>query len=505
MSYAAKLSTLGWPESRYPGPRIIGHRGACHHATENTLAAFEMASYLGADMWELDVRNSADGVCMVSHDDDLSTVFGIDARISELTLQQLQALEGASVPTLAEVVTLACRLGAGLYVEVKGDGAGPEALRLLQQADFSYAALGSFDPAFVAELADMDCPYPLSILVALGDDPIKQAERARADAIHLCWERASDRPDSLLTPELMTKARASGLPVILWHEERPEVIRAIMEMDVAAVCSDRPELLVPYASSPARPSPLPKGPEVVCHRGANKIAPENTLPAAIMAFEQGFDWLEIDVRETADGKLVVIHDESLERTTDGTGLVEDKTLSGVRALDAGNWFASRFAGTLIPTFDEILDLVIEWDKKLYVELKKVDPARVLEAVKAKGCLERCFFWSFDWSRVEAVKEQCPEATIMARSLDFVRIAEVVSVSGAAIIEINMLEYNIETKFEAARNAGARVMLCYSGEDREIMRRMIALQPDLVNLDHIALWKDVWNEQSSSILRDDVGS
>jgi glycerophosphoryl diester phosphodiesterase len=155
--------------------------------------------------------------------------------------------------------------------------------------------------------------------------------------------------------------------------------------------------------------------------------------------------------------------------------------------------------------DEILALVIAWDKKLYVELKKVDPAKVLAAIEAKNCLDRCFFWGFDWDRVEAVKKLCPEATIMARSLDFVRIPEVVSEVGVAIIEINMLENNIEAKVQAARQAGARVMLCYSGADRDVMRKMFAMTPDLVNIDNTAIWKDVWNEQSGGTLRGDAGS
>ena len=105
-------------------PLAIGHRGASGHATENTLTAFAKASDLGAEMWELDTQLTVDGVCVVSHDDHLQRVFGLDLRISELTAAELATLEGACVPTFAAVAALARERNAGLYVELKAAGTG---------------------------------------------------------------------------------------------------------------------------------------------------------------------------------------------------------------------------------------------------------------------------------------------------------------------------------------------------------------------------------------------
>ncbi|MCV6601809.1 MAG: glycerophosphodiester phosphodiesterase family protein, partial [Cohaesibacter sp.] len=134
MSMQIKCQKLDWPTSRFGGPRIIGHRGACHHAPENSLTAFALASELGADMWELDVRLSKDGICMVCHDDDLQRLFGMDARISERTAAELKAIEAVDIPTLAEVIELAQKQKAGLYIELKAEGAGPLAMQALQEA-----------------------------------------------------------------------------------------------------------------------------------------------------------------------------------------------------------------------------------------------------------------------------------------------------------------------------------------------------------------------------------
>jgi glycerophosphoryl diester phosphodiesterase len=97
--------------------------------------------------------------------------------------------------------------------------------------------------------------------------------------------------------------------------------------------------------------------EVQAHRGASAVAPENTLPAFQAALDMGVAGIEMDVQCTRDGALVLIHDFTLDRTTDGHGKVAECTLAEMRTLDAGSHFAPEFTGTVIPTLDEVLDLV----------------------------------------------------------------------------------------------------------------------------------------------------
>ncbi|MFC4559484.1 glycerophosphodiester phosphodiesterase [Virgibacillus kekensis] len=93
----------------------------------------------------------------------------------------------------------------------------------------------------------------------------------------------------------------------------------------------------------------------VAHRGASAHAPENTMAAFQKAVEMKSDYIEIDVQMTEDEELVVIHDTTVDRTTNGTGAVGDLTLEEIRMLDAGSWFSEEFAGEKIPTFEEVLD------------------------------------------------------------------------------------------------------------------------------------------------------
>lgn len=120
----------------------------------------------------------------------------------------------------------------------------------------------------------------------------------------------------------------------------------------------------------------PTVPLVVAHRGLLQHAPENTLPNFRSCLELGIGF-EFDVRRTKDGHLVCLHDDTVNRTTNGQGKLADLTLAEVRQLDAGLWFASRFRGARVPTIDEVMALAsAHRDKQLLlaVDIKGDDTA-----------------------------------------------------------------------------------------------------------------------------------
>lgn len=95
-------------------------------------------------------------------------------------------------------------------------------------------------------------------------------------------------------------------------------------------------------------------PLIIAHRGASKQAPENTMSAFQRALELGADGIELDVHMSADGYLVVIHDETADRTSNSNGLIKDKTLSELKSLDFGSWFSEDFKDEKIPELEEVL-------------------------------------------------------------------------------------------------------------------------------------------------------
>ena len=107
----------------------------------------------------------------------------------------------------------------------------------------------------------------------------------------------------------------------------------------------------------------------IAHRGASGYAPENTLAAFRRAVAQGATFIETDLHLTRDAHFIAVHDETVDRTTNGQGHVHQMTLAEIRRLDAGSWFASEFMSERIPTLDEILDFSRKNDVVFYLELK----------------------------------------------------------------------------------------------------------------------------------------
>ncbi|MFM2045337.1 MAG: hypothetical protein RLY86_3913 [Pseudomonadota bacterium] len=110
-------------------------------------------------------------------------------------------------------------------------------------------------------------------------------------------------------------------------------------------------------------------PPIIGHRGAARHAPENTLAGIRMAASQGATWVEVDVKLTADRIPILMHDDTLDRTTDGRGPVAALTLEQVRRLDAGRWFGPAFAGERVPTLAEVLALVRDLGMGINLEIK----------------------------------------------------------------------------------------------------------------------------------------
>ena len=157
-------------------------------------------------------------------------------------------------------------------------------------------------------------------------------------------------------------------------------------------------------------------PLIIAHRGASGTRPENTLAAFRRAVELGADMIELDVQLTRDGGVVVLHDDTLERTTDGAGPLAASTLADVRRLDAGSWFAPAFAGERVPTLAEVLAAIaipINVELKAPARPGNADglEARALAAVEAGGALGRVVFSCFEEERLERLRALSAAATL----------------------------------------------------------------------------------------------
>lgn len=155
--------------------------------------------------------------------------------------------------------------------------------------------------------------------------------------------------------------------------------------------------------------------DVIAHKGASGEAPENTLAAIQIALDLGVDMIELDVRNTSDGEIIVFHDETLDRTTDGTGLVHEHTLEEIKKLDAGSWFGkAKYVGEKVPTLKEALDL-INGQCKVLIEIKHMDhphyhsfAEKLIDVIRQeKNGYDWIILQSYDFEYLEAAHEYDP--------------------------------------------------------------------------------------------------
>ena len=157
---------------------------------------------------------------------------------------------------------------------------------------------------------------------------------------------------------------------------------------------------------------------LIAHRGASGHAPENTLASFKKAVSLGAAFIETDLQLTRDARLVAIHDERVNRTTNGKGSVHDMTLADLRRLDAGSWFGSEFAGERIPTLEEILEFAKKYDVVFYLELKPGGSwggeHALISGLRDSGQIARTIVISFDASILATVRKI--EPTVMTALL-----------------------------------------------------------------------------------------
>lgn len=221
--------------------------------------------------------------------------------------------------------------------------------------------------------------------------------------------------------------------------------------------------------------------EIVVHRGANALAPENTIASTDSALKYGAKWIEVDVRKSKDGVLFNLHDETLGRTTNGKGLLSDMLAEDVRKLDAGSWFGPQFEGTPLPSIAEMLDYLKD---KAYVffDVKRGTPIpSLVKLVREKGFADKSFFWFGDEAMLHEFMTLAPEMKIKVNAGDIDRLIYWQRICKPSYVEI--APEKITDAFRAyCHQHGIKVMAACQEDDTSQFQLVIDKQADLVNLD-----------------------
>ena len=156
-------------------------------------------------------------------------------------------------------------------------------------------------------------------------------------------------------------------------------------------------------------------PRVIAHRGSASTCPENTMPSQEVARRGGAVWIEDDTHPTKDGVPIVMHDDKVDRTTDGSGAIRSLTLAEIKALDAGSWFAPVFAGTRVPTLEEQVADLYAKGGNLLLEIKSEhsveEIAKIVEIIKKYNMTSRVIAQSFTSVDLERMYQVAPEIPI----------------------------------------------------------------------------------------------
>jgi glycerophosphoryl diester phosphodiesterase len=371
--------------------QIIAHRGMRNTAPENSLSAILNCATDYIEWAEIDVRLTKDGHHVVLSDATLDRTTNGHGPLAGITLAEFTKLDAGSwfAPrfkgqpplTLAKLLD-AVRGKVNLCLD--GHEINPE--RLVQEI-----AAQKLESQVMVR-AD---PTVLSKIRAAGMGTIatlatfKEAETSNLEMwVGKHAPSAVEVEANAVTVDLCRRFHKLGIRVVSNVLGTPRDRQATWARVIAAgadwLRTDSPAA-ARTTEIRRRISKFPV--QIAHHRGANRYAPENTLSAIHKSVALGADYIEIDIRTTKDGKFVLVHDGSLDRTTDGKGPVKALPADSIAKLDAGAWFGRPFAGARVPTLDEGLAALGERSAG-YLDAKDIPPEELLAAMRKYQLVDR---------------------------------------------------------------------------------------------------------------------
>jgi glycerophosphoryl diester phosphodiesterase len=202
-----------------------------------------------------------------------------------------------------------------------------------------------------------------------------------------------------------------------------------------------------FAYDPIPTDAMNPKPAIIAHRGASGSAPENTLSAFKKALEIGVDYVELDIHLSKDGEIMVIHDPTLERTTNGTGAVQDKTLAELQQLDAGSWYGDAFKNEPLPTLRQVLELV-NGRAKVLIEIKGPPKEGLYAGIEQKTLDLIKEFNAYSWCEMQSFHPEVVE--------NWLAIDSQVTVYQLIVGAMAGISYDDQVRWGNGSGSGARV-------------------------------------------------
>ena len=240
-------------------------------------------------------------------------------------------------------------------------------------------------------------------------------------------------------------------------------------------------------------------PQISAHRGASRLAPENTKASFQKAIDAGADFIEIDVRTTSDGQQVIVHDKSLKRTTGLNALVSETNYATIKTLSAGSWFGKDFNEQTVPTLEEICALVNSENKrrsgevKLYVDCKSIDASKVVSTLRKYGLLDSAVFYG-DLPTLKSIKDLSATARLMPAFPGIVQADDLLKTIEVYAFDVPFQELNKKT-VGYIHSKQLKVFSDLLGEEDHpnSYRQAIEYDVDLIQTDDVEAVKKIYSE------------
>ncbi len=372
--------------------QVIVPRGMAMAAPENSSRAIEMCIEDYCEWVEIDVRKSQDGAHVLIRTDTVDPTSNGHGRVNELTLSELKKLDTGTwfakryaqtrILTLAEVLKLA---KGKINLLLACHDVNPEQLAaevLEAGMEQQVLLLGSPSSISAVQAASQD-RIPFLTVYRPDSGPIDPfLESLTSAAVEI------DPIKTKVNAPLCQRFHKRGIKVMirLLGEERnnPMTWTALIDAGVDWIITDDPAGLL-FFSARKRLGQFPV--QISAHRGSSRYAPENTLAAINAAARSGLDFAEIDIRTTTDNRHVLLHDNTVNRTTNGTGSVHEMTFAQTQKLSAGTWFGKPYTAAKIPTLEAGL-AALKDKMRAYLDAKDIAPEVLVAAIQKSRLTDR---------------------------------------------------------------------------------------------------------------------
>lgn len=227
-----------------------------------------------------------------------------------------------------------------------------------------------------------------------------------------------------------------------------------------------------------------KLPKISGHRGASSIAPENTLASLDSCIKYGVEYMECDVCISKDSVFYVLHDSTLDRTTNGTGLIREWLSKDIDTLDAGSWFGAKFKGVRVPRLADVLRKAKKHNVNITIDYRSGDWRKMMELIRKEGMEDRCTFTFWDENDVIAFRAFAPEVkTLQAYVKSPAKLDDVVArlQPNIAVIRVDSLTPEL-MKVCRERNLQVLALSLGSNDADGDARKAIALGVDILAVD-----------------------